>query len=155
MKMIGDCRPVRTPEQVDAVDQDGGLVLADVGGGEGLPDAVRLGDRVGVHHDDVEAIAMAPDAHRLVEIRQPHDDGAARSACANDQDTDCAMAQQIGRQSVLDAHATPSLRARTAPASAATGSASRAETVCVCPPGRSKAPRTLLGGGSGGRHWRE
>ena len=60
MKMIGDCRPVRTPEHVDAVDQDSGLVLADVGGGKGLSDAVRFGDRVGIHHDDVEAISDGP-----------------------------------------------------------------------------------------------
>src|SRR5579859_3021039 len=97
MEMTGYCRPVRAPEHVDAVDQYSSLVLADVGGGKGLSDTVRLGDRVGVHHDDLKAIMMAPNAHRLVQIRQPHDDSAARSACANDQNTDCAMAQQIGR----------------------------------------------------------
>src|SRR5579871_5172878 len=98
---------------------------------------------------------MAPDAHRLVQIRQPHDDGAARSACANDQNTDRAMVQQIGWQSVLDAHATPCLHARTGRASVATGSAFRVEMACVWSPGRSKGLQTLLGVGSGGRHWRE
>jgi transposase len=117
--------------------------------------AIRLGDRVGINQDDLKAVAMAPDAHRLVQIRQPHDDGAARSACVNDQNTDRAMAQQIGWQSVFDAHATPYLPQRTARASVATGSTFRAETACVCPPGRSKAHRSLLRGGSGGRHWRE
>src|ERR1700733_7969298 len=91
--MIGDCRPVHAPEHVDAVDQDCGLVLADVGGGKGLSNTVRLGDRVCVHHDDVKAITMAPNAHRLVEIRQSHHEGAAGAPSADHQDAYCAVAE--------------------------------------------------------------
>ena len=77
MKVIRDRRPTCAPEQIDAVDENRSLVLADVGGGEGLPDAVGLGNSVGIHHDDVESGAPAPRTYSLIEIRQPHDDGAA------------------------------------------------------------------------------
>src|SRR5580704_15067245 len=69
MKVIWDRRPARTPEQVNAVDEHSGLVLPDVRGREGLPDTVCFGDRVGVHHDDLKAVSMTPNADRLVEIR--------------------------------------------------------------------------------------
>ena len=154
MKMIGDCRPVRPPEQLMRLMRTVALFWPTSEAEKGCRTQFVSVTVSASIMTTSRPSAMAPDAHRLVEIRQPHDDGAARSACANDQNTDCAMAQQIGRQSVLDAHATPCLRARTAPASAATGSAFRLETACVCPPGRSKVPRTLLRGGSGGRHWR-
>jgi hypothetical protein len=70
-------RPLRTPEQVDAIDQDHCLVLAYVGGGKWLPDTVRLRNRIGIHHDYVQSVGVPPNPHGLVKIRQAHHDRAA------------------------------------------------------------------------------
>src|SRR5580658_9211052 len=154
MEVIWERRPTRAPEQVNAVDEHSGLVLPDVGGREGLPDTVCFGNRVGVHHDDLDAVPMAPNADRLVKIRQSHDDCAACATCTDHQDANGALAHQVWWKCVLDAHTTPSHRARTAPASGATGSGFQPETACAYR-GPSKAPQILLNSESGGQHWHE
>jgi hypothetical protein len=57
--------PFRSPEQVDAVDEDGRLVLAHIGSGERLPNAVGFGNRVTIHERDFEAVNVTPGPHGL------------------------------------------------------------------------------------------
>src|SRR6266567_2315561 len=114
MELIGDCRPPHSPEQVDAIDEHGRLVLADVRDRKWLPDTVRLCYQVAVHQGDFEAVSTAPHPHGLVKVRQSEDNRATRSAGADNQDPHGAFAHQVARKNVLDAHATPALRVRTA-----------------------------------------
>jgi len=96
--------PLRSPEQVDAVDENCRLVLAHVGPGERLPDAVGLGNRVAIHEGDFETIGMPPRPHRLVQIRQAHHNGAPRATRAHHQNPHEPATEEAGREKMLDTH---------------------------------------------------
>ena len=96
--------PFGSPEQVDAVDENGRLVLAHIGPGEGLPDAIGFGNHIAIHERDLKAIRMPPRPHRLVKIRQPHHDGATGAAGADYQNSHCPATEETGREKMLDAH---------------------------------------------------
>jgi hypothetical protein len=121
MKVVGHCLPPRTPKQVDAIDEHGRLVLADVGCSERLADAVCFRDHIGVHEGDCQAESMAPYTHCLVEMRQSHQDGAAGSSCPDNKNVQWPVLQKFLRQGVLDTHITSCRRERTARVSAVSG----------------------------------
>ena len=83
-------------EEVDSVDKDGGLVLSDIGGAEGLTDAVGGRDGVGVHHGDVEAIRKSPGGESVVQVGQAEENGASVAPCADDEDTKTAAMGRAG-----------------------------------------------------------
>ena len=77
-------------EEVDSVDEDCGLVLPDVGGAEGLANAVGGRNGVGVHHCHIEAVCKSPGDKSVVQVGQPKEDGAAVAPRADHEDTETA-----------------------------------------------------------------
>jgi hypothetical protein len=154
VEVCRDRRPPRAPEQIDPIDKNCRLVLANVRGRKWLPDAVGFRHQVAIHERDFEPTAVAPCPQGLVEIRQPENNGAAGSAGADHQNPHGAMAQQVGRKDMGDAHTIPSLRAQTAPMYAAAESATSLEMACACRPVHTRVPRNRPDAGLIARHWR-
>jgi hypothetical protein len=69
---------------------------------------------IGVHHDHFQIRMIAPRPSSPGRDREAHDDGAAGPARSDNQNTHRPLTQKIARQSMLDAHISTSLRARTA-----------------------------------------
>jgi hypothetical protein len=103
VKVVGNGLLARAPEEVDPVDEHRGFVLPDVGNRKRLAYTVGFRNCVSIHQGHGQTIAATPDAHRLVEIRQSHDDCAAGASRADHQDTNCAIPHEVMRQSVLNA----------------------------------------------------
>lgn len=55
------------------------------------------------HERNGETMTMAPDAHRLVEIRQSHDNGAAGASSTDHQNTDGAVLQNQPKSEAVPA----------------------------------------------------
>jgi hypothetical protein len=62
--------PRQTVKKIDAVDQNRGLVVADVGRTKRLPHAVGRRNDIAIHHRDRDAFVFPPGNEGLVEIRQ-------------------------------------------------------------------------------------
>ena len=60
--------PGELVEEVDSVDEDRGLVLPNVGGAEGLANAVGGRNGVGVHHCHIEAVCKSPGDKSVVQV---------------------------------------------------------------------------------------
>ena len=125
--------PVCSPEEVDAIDEYCRLAQPDIGDRKRLADAVGFGDRIGIHQENVKPGKSSPDAQRLVEIRQPHRDGASRTAGSDDENANRSARIGAKGEYVFNAHDCPALRARIARASAATESMTRLGNACACP----------------------
>lgn len=108
------------------------LFLANVRGGEWLPNTIRPGYVVGIYHGDFEYSGVSTDAHGLIEIWQPHHSGAP-----------------IPPAPMTRIHT----RQQTARASAATRSGSQAKMACVSRQGLLTTPRIRLCIGPVGRYW--
>jgi hypothetical protein len=98
--------PVCSPEQVDPVYQDDGLVLADVRPREWLPHTIRFRNGVGIHESYIEAILVTPDKHGLMQIRKRHGDRAPASAGADHEHPQRTASNEVGRENMFDAHFT-------------------------------------------------
>src|ERR1700738_2976352 len=94
-------------EEVDAVNEDGGLVVADIGPAKGLPDAVGGRDDIAVHYRDRDAFVSAPGNECMVEIRQAEQDGAPVAAGADQEDAELTPGGALVRKLVSDLHEAP------------------------------------------------
>jgi len=88
VKVLGVRLPPQTPEEIDAVDQNNCLVQSDIGRGKRLADTVGFSSLIPVHQRHVEPCGVAPHFHRLVEIGQAEQHGAAIASRADDQNAD-------------------------------------------------------------------
>src|SRR5579863_2611554 len=77
-QMLGDCLPVEPPKKVQAVDKDNGFEQPNLARGEWLADTVRCRDPVPIDDGHRQAGGVPGGDQRLVKMRQPTDDRAAR-----------------------------------------------------------------------------
>jgi hypothetical protein len=96
--------PGELVEEIDSVDEDRGLVLPNVGGAEGLPNAVGGRNGVGVHHCHIEAVCKSPGDKSVVQVGQPKEDGAAVASRADHENAETTPAGAGVWHMVSDLH---------------------------------------------------
>jgi len=95
--------PLRSPEQIDAIDEDCRFVPAHIEPLERLPNAVGFGIRVAIHDGNFEAISMPLRRQSLTQIGQAHHDCAPRAAGAEHQNPQRSTVEKTGQEKTLDA----------------------------------------------------
>ena len=105
--------PPQTPEEIDPVDQDNGLVQSDIGRCKRLANAVRFRDQIAIRQHYVDPSGMTPHFHRLVEIGQAKQHSAAIASGTDNHHTErLPSAAQRFRKSVLNDHDHASFQTR-------------------------------------------